>query len=157
MLSCSWKKNNQNVKRGTKCKKGDRFIFSIQKNKSVPFLLSAALVLTLGVSGRAGADAANLRDQLRDLARAQGFEVRGLELVKRQPARIVTGDLRHQIKRMLTDYNHVVIGNDAGGIDKVIILSPGTGETVYPEQSAVQSVTTPGEHIVPARRRCRLP
>ena len=114
-------------------------------------VLSAVLVF--GVLGRSEAAAANLRDQLRDLAQLQGFEIRGLELVTSGPARVAPGDLRIQIKRMLADYNFVVFENGAGDIRKVTILARGGEDTVYPDQSVIHTVTVPGEHIIPARRR----
>ena len=70
-----------------------------------------------------------------------------------EPGQAVAGDLRHQLKRMLSGYNYVVIDNDAGGIEKVIILARGTGHAVYPDQSVIHTVTAPGEHIISARRR----
>jgi aspartyl protease family protein len=105
------------------------------------------------VAGCSEAGAARLRDQLHELAQRQGFEIQGLELVAREPAREVAGDLRHRIKRLLTGYNYVVVDNDAGGIGKLIILARGTGDTVYPAPSVINSVTLPGEHFIPARRR----
>jgi aspartyl protease family protein len=114
-------------------------------------MLSA--VLALGLSGCSKAVAANLRDQLHELARLQGFEVRGLHLVRKAPGQAVAGDVRHQLKRMLSGYNYVMVDNDAGDIKKVIILARGTGNAVYPEPSVIHSVTAPGEHIIPARRR----
>ena len=118
-----------------------------------PFVLLLSAVLVLGGSGRSEAGAANLRNQLLDLAQMQDFEIRGLELVTREPARVVTGDLHHQIKRILSDYNYVVVDNGAGEIERVIILARGKDDTVYPEQSVINTVTAPGEHIIPARRR----
>ncbi|MDH3464940.1 MAG: retroviral-like aspartic protease family protein [Gammaproteobacteria bacterium] len=109
-------------------------------------------MLVFGVSGRAEAAAPDLRDQLRDLAQQEGFEIRGLDLVTREPARAVTGDLRYQIKRMLADYNYVVVDNGPGAIEKVIILARGRDDTVYLEQSAIHAVTASGEHIIPVRR-----
>ena len=113
-------------------------------------LLSAVLALSL--TGCSDAIGASLRSQLRELAQQQGFEVQGLELVRREPAQAVAGDSRHQIKRLLSGYNYVVIDNDAGGIKKVIILARGTRHTMYPDQSVISAATMPGEHIIPARR-----
>jgi aspartyl protease family protein len=111
------------------------------------------VLLCLAVGGCSNASAASLRDQLRELAQSEGFEIRGLGLVTREPGQAVRGDLRHRIKRLLSGYNYVVLDNDAGDIEKVIILARGTGNTVYPELSVINTVTVPGEHIIPARRR----
>jgi aspartyl protease family protein len=135
-------------------------------NKSIPFLrcgfsrlkrrdwagVVLSIVLALGVPGRSDA-VENLRDQLRDLARLQGFEIRGLDLVTSGPARVAPGDLRIQIKRMLADYNFVVIENGTGDIRKVIILARGGDDTEYQDQSVIHTATAPGEHVIPARRR----
>jgi len=45
-----------------------------------------------------------------------------------------------------------VLDNDAGDIENVIILAQGTGGTVSPELSVINTVAMPGEHIIPARR-----
>ena len=101
-----------------------------------------------------GVSASSLHDQLHELAQSEGFEIQGLGLLKDEPARVVAGDVRNQIKRLLSGYNYVVVDNDRGDIGKVIILA--VGEAVRlprPEVTSVNIVSTPGEHIIPTRRR----
>ena len=111
------------------------------------------VLLCLAVGGCSNASAASLRDQLRELAQSEGFEIRGLGLITRDPARQAVGDLRHRIKRLLAGYNYVLIENEAGGIDKLIILARGKAQASYPEAPVIGSVTLPGEHVIPAKRR----
>ena len=111
-------------------------------------------VLSGMVAGCSAASATDLRGQLLELSSTHGFEVQGLGLIASVPARPAAGDVRHQIKRLLSGYNYVVVDNDRGDIDKVIILAVGqAGRLPRTEVTSVNIVGSPGEHIIAARRR----
>ena len=98
--------------------------------------------------------AADLRSQLRELSSTHGFSIQGLGLIASQPARPVAGEIRHQIKYLLASYNYVVVDNERGDIDKVILLARGQdGSLPQTEITTVYTVGSPGEHIIPARRK----
>ncbi len=100
-----------------------------------------------------GAFAADLREQLLGLSGLHGFEIQGLELLADESAKPASGEVRHQIKRLLSGYNYVVIDNDRGDLDKVIILAVGqAGRLSRTEITSVNVFSTPGEHIISARR-----
>ncbi|MCH8113473.1 MAG: hypothetical protein IH905_16215 [Proteobacteria bacterium] len=69
----------------------------------------------------AQAPTADLRAQLRELAAAHGFVVKGLERLGDDAATPVSGDLRHRIERLLEKYNFVLLHDADGGIAEVRI------------------------------------
>ena len=112
------------------------------------FMLALATPLDLPASDR------SLRDLLRGLATTHGFVIEDLGLISNETTDPVSGDIRDQLKQLLGDYNYIVIENDQGGIEKIAILA--RGEAVDPptvEMAAVDIVTSPGQHIVPTRRK----
>ncbi len=114
-------------------------------------ILLATLTGMLLVSGNVVAD---LRGQLDELSARHGFEIQGRGLLGDEPAKPLGGELRHQIKRLLSGYNYVVVDNDRGGIGKVIILAVGeAGQLPQAGISTVNTVGLPGEHIIPTRRQ----
>jgi len=115
-------------------------------------IVLAALAGMMAACSAASAD--DLRSQVLALSRAHGFEVKGLGLIASRPARPAAGDVRHQLKRLLAGYNYVVVDNDRGDIDRVVILAVGeAGVLPRSEVTSVNIIGSPGEHIITARRR----
>jgi len=116
--------------------------------------MSPFLILVMALAATSGSVLADLRARLDELSVRHGFEIQGFGLVGNEPARPVSGDVRQQISRLLSEYNYVVVDNDRGDIEKVIILAVGeAGEFPRIESSLVNIVSPPGEHVISTRRK----
>ena len=69
------------------------------------------------------AHAIDVRSQLRALAARHEFDVVGIERIGDTPAMSMDGDLRQQLRGLLAGFNHVIVEDDAGRIEKVVITS----------------------------------
>jgi aspartyl protease family protein len=97
---------------------------------------------------------ADLRARLDELSARHGFVIEGFRLLGDEQARPVSGDLHQQLRRLLSGYNYVVVDDDRGDIDRVIILAVGeAGVLPRTDVSSVNIVGIPGEHVIPARRQ----
>jgi aspartyl protease family protein len=115
--------------------------------------MSPFLVLVMSLVATPNDVLADLRAQLNELATMYGFEIQGLGLVGNESARVVSGDVRQQLDRLLGGYNYVVVDDEQGDIGKVIILAVGEAG-VLPEVgiSNINILSPPGTHVIPARR-----
>ncbi len=113
--------------------------------------LFGALVMLAGLASPAQllaqAPATDLRIQLRELAAAHGFILKGLETLGDDAATPVGGDLRHQIERLLEKYNFVLLHDADGGIAEVRISYPKQAAPILPDTYAIQT-TRMGQHYL---------
>ncbi|AGA89300.1 hypothetical protein Thimo_0441 [Thioflavicoccus mobilis 8321] len=86
-------------------------------------------VLALAFAGGALAARVEVADELARLAEVHGFEVRGLAETQGGWGRIDGGDLRRQLRSLLTDYDYVIVAAPDGAIVRVIILGEKTAWT----------------------------
>ena len=64
-----------------------------------------------------------LQAQIHELAVTHGFSVRGLDKLSDDPGKHVNGDPREQLNVLLSAFNHVLLADDSGDIDTVMITS----------------------------------
>ena len=83
---------------------------------SLIVLMSALPVVVQG----AGKD---LRSQLEELATKHEFIIQGLNRIGNEPAKEVSGQAPEQLKILLQEYNHVILQDGSGDIEKVLIYS----------------------------------
>ncbi len=116
--------------------------------------LFAALVVLAGLAmpakPLAEALASDLRTQIRDLAAAHGFIVNGLERIGDDAATPVSGDLRHQIERLLEKYNFVLLHDADGSILEVRISQPIQAAPKFPNRYAIKTTRKGQHHVVEA-------
>lgn len=116
--------------------------------------LFGALVMLAGLASPvqllAQAPTPDLRVQLRELAAAHGFVLKGLERLGDDAARPVGGDLRHQIERLLEKYNFVLLHDADGGIAEVRISYPKQAAPILPDTYAIQTTRKGLHHVVEA-------
>ncbi len=116
--------------------------------------LFVALVMLAGLASPvpllAQAPTADLRAQLRELAAAHGFILKGLERLGDDAARPVSGDLRHQIERLLKKYNFVLLHDADGGIAEVRISYPKQAAPKLPDTYAIKTTRKGRHHVVEA-------
>ena len=116
--------------------------------------LFTALVVLAGlampVKSLAETLASDLRTQIRDLAVAHGLMIVGLERVGDDAATPVSGDLRHQIERLLENYNFVLLHDDDGSIFEVRILQPIQATPKFPNRYAIKTTRMGRHHVVEA-------
>ena len=85
-------------------------------------LLVAALIAWAGAP-LAEATPSDLRTQVHELSVTHGFAVQGLHNLGDDPGRRVDGDLREQLNVLLSAFNYVIVADDSGDIDTVMITS----------------------------------
>jgi len=86
-------------------------------------LVITALALLIPALGHAQIPGATLREQLKSLERLHGVDVRGLDRIGDEPARVTMGNLRGQVMVLLRDYNYVVLQSDDEDVRGVRILA----------------------------------
>lgn len=64
----------------------------------------------------------NLAAQLDHLSNLHRVDIRGLEFTRSEPAVVTTGPLDTQVKSLLQNFNYVSIQDNAGGLERIIIL-----------------------------------
>jgi len=82
----------------------------------------ALLMTGLGVAGGISAEPRDLSQQLEQLSQDNQFTIVGIQKIAAAPPRPTTGTLKEQIRLLLENYNHILVGDGAGGIERVIIL-----------------------------------
>ena len=116
--------------------------------------LFGALVMLAGLASPvqllAQAPTPDLRVQLRELAAAHGFILKGLARLGDDAATPVSGDLRHQIERLLEKYNFVLLHDADGGIAEVRISYPKQAAPILPDTYAIQTTRKGLHHMVEA-------
>ena len=125
--------------------------------------LFAALVVLAGlampVKPLAETEVSDLRSQIRDLEAAHGFLINGLERIGDDAATPVSGDLRHQIERLLEKYNFVLLHDADGSILEVRISQPIQAAPNFPNRYAIKTGAcrhyrlSLGQRYRPTRRR----
>ena len=85
--------------------------------------------------------------QLKLLAEHHGFELRGVEKAGASYQSEGSGEVGKKVQRLLADFNHVVIHNDDGSIEKVIILKQKAANT---NQIVLDTKRKGNHHIVQA-------
>jgi clan AA aspartic protease (TIGR02281 family) len=68
------------------------------------------------------ADQVDVAEELQRLADAHGFSVKGLEQTEEVQGRAEGEDLVPRLRRLLEDFNHVIVQAPAKGVERVIIL-----------------------------------
>ena len=115
-------------------------------------VLFAALVVLAGlampVKPLAETGVSDLRTQIRDLAAAHGFIINGLERIGDDAATPVSGDLRHQIERLLEKYNFVLLHDADGSILEVRISQPIQAAPKFPNRYAIKTARKGQHHVV---------
>ena len=116
--------------------------------------LLGALVVLAGLASPmqlfAQAPTPDLRSQLRELAAAHGFVVKGLERLGDDAATPVGGDLRHQIEQLLEKYNFVLLHDSDGGVVEVRISYPKQAAPKLPGTYAIKTTRKGRHHVVDA-------
>ena len=107
---------------------------------SLIVLMSALPVVVQG----AGKD---LRTQLEELATKHEFIIQGLNRIGNEPAREVSGQAPEQLKNLLQEYNHVILQDGSGDIEKVLIYSLKRSDA-EPAQGYRANMTRRGRHHV---------
>ena len=67
--------------------------------------------------------------QLKRLSEQNAFELRGVEKTTSSYQTAGGGSIAQKVRRLLADFNHVVIQNDDGSVNKVVILKQKTSNT----------------------------
>jgi aspartyl protease family protein len=109
-------------------------------------ILAVLLTVAPGAVG-AAEQGRDLGSQLRGLAEEHEFTIVGLDKIAEEAGKTVSGDLADQLKDLLRDYNYVILRNDTGHIDKVLLSS-----RIRPAAEIVSGYRVPmtrrGEHHV---------
>lgn len=96
-----------------------------------------------------------LREQLKSLERLHGVDVRGLERIGDEPARVTAGNLRGQVMGLLRNYSYVVLQTDDDGVRGVRILASQGG--ARPDvQPVAATPAAPSEPPVPDGGRAKI-
>jgi len=114
-----------------------------------PGFIALLLVLLVGLGGTPGfsAEFRNLSQQLQQLSRENQFTIVGIQKIATAPARQVSGTVKEQIKLLLENYNHILVGDGAGGIERLIIVGakrplPDQPETADGDEVEEETVLT---------------
>lgn len=88
-----------------------------------PILMIASL-LGLGLAGGVlAASMVNVAEELRQLMNQHGFEVRGIEQTEEGLGRRVEDEgLVPRLRQLLDGFDHVIVQNETGGVDRIIII-----------------------------------
>jgi clan AA aspartic protease (TIGR02281 family) len=112
-------------------------------------------LLALLVGMRAGAGFAeeftDLSRQLEQLSRDNGFIIVGIQKIGTSPPRKVSGTPKQQIRLLLESYNHILVGDGAGGIERLIIVGAKQPLPEQPPEAGDGDAVT-GETVLPTRR-----
>ena len=83
------------------------------------FCLSLALILSSVPCGASG-----LAHQLRQLAKAEGFRIRGLATIGNAPSQPAGGPQIQRLRSLLEDFDYVIVHAPGGRVQRLIILGP---------------------------------
>jgi clan AA aspartic protease (TIGR02281 family) len=97
----------------------------------------AVLSSSLSAAAAVAAPMANVMEELERLMEEHGFEVRGIEQTAESEGRVEGETLVSRLRVLLDDFDHVIVQQDDGGVERVIIL----GEKI--------AVITPDMYIDP--------
>jgi clan AA aspartic protease (TIGR02281 family) len=100
-----------------------------------------SLLLALGAVDGPAIAAQDISQQLQQLSRDNNFTILGVHKLGATPARQVSGTVKEQIKLLLENYNHILVGDGSGGIERLIILG---AKQPLPDQPTTQE---PGDDV----------
>lgn len=115
--------------------------------RTLVVLLTLAIAATLGTPS---AYAIDVRSQLRALAARHEFDVVGMERIGDTPAVSMDGDLRQQLRGLLVEFNHVIVEDDAGRIEKVVITSARAAPNAAVGAHSIETRREGLQHLVKA-------
>lgn len=112
-----------------------------------PIRLLALLMLGLVAVAGFSAGPQDLSQQLQQLAQDNKFTIVGIQKIAAAPGRTASGTLKEQVRLLLENYNHILVGDGAGGVERVIILG---AKQPVPEQPAADEPgdEAPGETVL---------
>jgi len=88
------------------------------------FAAAACAPVLVSFAGFPAARAASVgvAEELERLSQAHGFKIKGIDQVQQAVGRAEGDDLYPRLRRLLTDFDHVIVQAPEGGVEKVIIL-----------------------------------
>lgn len=113
-------------------------------------LVFAVLASLLATPSGATEQATDLRTQIQALAEHHGFTVVGLKKLAEEPAKSVEGAAGNQLRELLRNYNYLLIHDDLGHIDEVLITSRRRPATEVARGYQVKTIRRGGHHLVKA-------
>lgn len=102
--------------------------------------LPGAVALLVGVTAQA--EPVDLATELARLQASHGFEVRGAEHLEAATGRSEGADVFQRLRLLLERYDHIIVQQPGGAVERVIILGrtlPGTPRTVVSVDPAAES------------------
>ena len=125
-----------------------RYYFSHSNKKLSVLLASAMMMISTNVLSDTNNSPKDLYEQILELQNHMGIKVLGLERIQNEEKIATRGSLEKQIEQLLVTFNHVVIRNDKGEIERVVIVNK-------KQKSEIQNIVLPTSHqgnhyIVPA-------
>jgi aspartyl protease family protein len=122
-----------------------------RKTRTIWALIGAALLFVAATTATAPSELPQtLSEQLAQIAARYGFAIKGLEKVEEMPARSVQGEIPQRLAKLLSEYNHVIIGSPQSGIERVIILSRKQPRPPLPNEVVVSTEQQGAHHFVEA-------
>ncbi len=89
----------------------------------------------------------NLAYQLLELAEDQDFAIQGIEKTDLYDFKRVSGGAESQIQQLLSEFNYVMVRNDHGKLERLIILDE---KSIGPKQIVVSTQKRGQQHILSA-------
>ena len=100
-----------------------RYYFSHSNKKLSVLLASAMMMISTNVLSDTNNSPKDLYEQILELQNHMGIKVLGLERIQNEEKIATRGSLEKQIEQLLVTFNHVVIRNDKGEIERVVIVN----------------------------------
>lgn len=91
-----------------------------------------------------------LEDKLKRLSAKYGILIEGLEKTGHSPARPTQGPLQQQLKKLLADFNYVLIQSPDKGVEQIIILNPKDTSPPLPERIVLTTERIGNHHVIRA-------
>lgn len=113
-------------------------------------LRGAIFVFLLALSTTAWCQDPTLRARLETLAKEAGIALSGLHHVGNEPAQDAAGDLPERLRLLLQDYNYLLVSNERGKIDKLVVTSIKQPERKSPAATYVNTQRAGVHHQVEA-------
>jgi clan AA aspartic protease (TIGR02281 family) len=89
-----------------------------------------------------------LWDELKKVAAKYGIIIKGMGKTRDSPARPAQGALQEQLRKLLFDFNYVLVQSSDGGIKKVFILNQKEAAPEIPEQIILNTTRSGNHHVV---------
>ena len=123
---------------------------SMHSIKKLNVIIASAMIVisTNTLSDDTKKPPSDLYEQILELQSNMNIKVLGLERIQNEDKIVTRGNVEQQIEQLLVTFNHVVIRNDKGDIERVVIVNK-------KQKSEVQNIVLPTSHqgnhyIVPA-------